>query len=158
MPHRITRDEALARLEGEAPSECRLCDLIARPAVLARGEHACVVLSRYPVRWGHLLVIPRLHAERFTELPEPAWLEASALAHRAARALERALAPSRCYVASLGTSERGLPMTFPHVHLNVIPVDEPGARPRDVLTWQNGVMAGAPREWADLERALSLAW
>ncbi len=49
-------------------------------------------------------------------------------------------------------------MTFPHVHLNVIPVDEPGARPRDVLTWQNGVMAGTPREWADLERALSGAW
>lgn len=158
MPHRIPRDEALARLASEPASPCRLCDLITRAPILARGEHAIVVLSRYPVRWGHLLVIPRAHVERFTELSEEAWVEASLLAHRAARAVERALAPPRCYVASLGTSERGLPMTFAHLHLNVIPVDEAGARPRDVLTWQHGVLEGTPSEWAALERALVASW
>lgn len=48
-------------------------------------------------------------------------------------------------------------MTFPHLHLNVIPVSEAGARPREVLTWQHGVYDGSADEWAALARALRQA-
>jgi diadenosine tetraphosphate (Ap4A) HIT family hydrolase len=159
VSHRVSREEAIARLEREPKVACRLCALAARNEnLVAKSAHASVILSRYPVRWGHLLVVPHAHVERFTELAPIAWSDASLLAHRAAVALERALTPSRCYVASLGTSEQGLPMTFAHIHMNVIPVDEPGARPRDVLTWQHGVYDASEDEWSALLEQLRAAW
>lgn len=161
MPHRISRERVLERLTAEAPSACWMC-VLARPEdralCLAHTDRATVRLSRYPTRWGHVLVIPRAHVERFEALDEDTWLEATKLAHRAARALERVLRPSRCYVASLGTSEPELPMTFPHLHVHVIPVDEPGARPSEVLTWQHGLYDGTDDEWRELHAALVAAW
>ena len=136
---------------------CVPCALASGPSVLAGGEHAVAVLSRFPTQWGHVMVLPRAHAVSFEALPDAAWMEASALALRAARAVERTLRPARVYVAALGTSEEGLPMTFTHVHLNVLPVEERGARPRDVLTWGNGVLVASEAEWAALEGALRAA-
>lgn len=159
MKSRISREEAIARLEREEIVPCRLCTLYESAASLvAKGAHASVILSRYPVRWGHMLVVPHAHVERFADLAPDVWADVSMLSYRAAVALERALTPSRCYVASLGTSEQGLPMTFPHIHTNVIPVDEPGARPRDVLTWQHGVIEASPDEWSALRDRLRAAW
>jgi hypothetical protein len=42
--------------------------------------------------------------------------------------------------------------------MNVIPVEEPDARPRDVLTWQHGVYDAASEEWAALLEQLRAAW
>ena len=51
---------------GEKPSGCVLCSLAdAEPSresrVLARSEHAYVVLNKYPYAAGHLMVVPRRH-------------------------------------------------------------------------------------------------
>ena len=86
------------------------------------------------------------------------WAAASALAREAAIAAEGALDPARCYVAALGTSEAGLPMTFPHLHLHVIPVPDARLRPREVLTWQNGVLDAEEAEWEALAESLRAAW
>ncbi|MBX3272575.1 MAG: HIT domain-containing protein [Sandaracinaceae bacterium] len=128
------------------------------PRPLARSAHAVAVLARFPVRWGHVLVVLSEHHESLEATPLDAWLDAASLAHAAARALERVLAPSRSYIASLGTSEPDLPMTFPHVHLHVIPVEERGARPADVFTWKDGVLEASAAEWTALEEALLAAW
>lgn len=156
--HRITREEAIARLERERADGCRLCALVESGLVLARRDHASVILSRYPVRWGQLLVIPHGHVERFAELAAHVWEDVSVLSHRAAIVIERVLSPSRCYVASLGTSERDVPMSFPHLHVNVIPVAEPTERPREVLTWQHGVFDAEPEAWTALLDRLREAW
>lgn len=157
MPTRIGREETLARIEALASEGCVPCAL-ARAEALAASTHAVAVLSRFPTRWGHVLVILREHVERLDEVPPEVWLDASALAHAAGRAVERALEPARCYVASLGTSEPDLPMTFPHLHFHVIPVAERAARPADVLTWKHGVYEGTDEEWAELRAGLREAW
>jgi diadenosine tetraphosphate (Ap4A) HIT family hydrolase len=157
--HKITREEAIARLEREPIVACRLCAILdTRDQVLAEAELASVIVSRFPVRWGQLIVIPHAHVERFSEVSPLAWAETSMLAFRAASVIERVLSPSRCYVASLGTSERGVPMSFPHLHVNVIPVHDPSERPREVLTWQHGVLDADPAAWRALYDRLRDAW
>ena len=156
MPRRIARSEALARIEGSA--SCIPCAWVADPRPLATSEHAVAVLTPYPVRWGHVIVALRAHRESVGAIPPAEWLDASRLAHAAAVAVERTFDPARCYVASLGSSRRDLPMTFPHVHLHVIPVEDPNEKPADVLTWKDGVYAGDDDEWEALRERLASAW
>ncbi len=158
MPSRVDRDETLRRIARLAGGGCVPCALARSEAPLAASSHAVAVLSRFPTRWGHVLVILRAHAERLEDVEPEAWADAARLAHAAGRAVERALSPARCYVASLGTSEPDLPMSFPHLHFHVIPIDEPGARPAEVLTWKHGVFEGSDAEWAALREALRAAW
>ena len=66
------------------------------------------------------------------------------------------LAPARCYVASLGT-DADVPMSSPHVHLHVVPVER-DERPRDVLTWEHGVLVPSDVDLADLAARLRAAW
>lgn len=156
MPRLIDRKSALARLD--APSSCVPCAWVSRPRALAESEHAVALLTPYPVRWGHVLVVLRAHRLRLEEATPEEWADASLLAHAAGRAVERALNPARCYVAALGTSEPDLPMTFQHLHFHVIPVEEAGARPADVLTWRHGIYEGTDAEWDAMFEALRAAW
>lgn len=162
MPRRIARDEAVARAlaerGGAACLICALRDGAAGPRwVLAEGEHSLALLSRYPLRWGHTLVAIRGHVERFSEVDDAAWAEAGRLALRVARALERALAPRRVYVASLGAAAPDLPMSSPHLHLHVVPLHDPGDRPSAVFTLSEGTVDGTAAEWAELRERIAAA-
>jgi diadenosine tetraphosphate (Ap4A) HIT family hydrolase len=110
------------------------------------------------VRWGHALVLSKQHVTSFSELSAAHWREMSEQARRAAFAVERALAPARCYVASLGTSEADVPITSPHLHLHVVPVYDPDDRPSRVLTWEHGVLEAELSEWHALAESLRAAW
>jgi len=83
--------------------------------------------------------------------------DAAGLAHRVGVALEKTLRPARCYVAALGTDAEDLPMTSAHLHFNLVPVPEARARPKDVLTWSNGIYDGSPEEWRSLAASLRRA-
>jgi histidine triad (HIT) family protein len=162
MPRRIARDEAVARALAErGEARCLICALrdgAAGPRwTIAEGEHAIVLLSRYALRWGHALVAIRGHVENFSEVTDAAWAEASSLALRTARALERALSPRRVYVASLGAAAPDLPMSSPHLHLHVVPLHDPGDRPSAVFTLSEGTYDGTAEEWAELRERLSAA-
>lgn len=162
MPRRISRADAVARALAErGGASCLICALrdgAAGPRwVVAEGEHALVLLSRYPLRWGHLLVAVRGHVERFVEVEDAAWSDACSLARRAARALERALAPRRVYVASLGAAAPELPMSSPHLHLHVVPIDDSGDRPSAVFTLSEGTYDGTEAEWAELRERITAA-
>lgn len=162
MPRRIARAEAveraLAERGGAACLICALRDGVAGPRmVIAEGEHTLVLLSRYPLRWGHALVAIRRHVERFVDVGDAAWAEAGRAALRTARALERTLAPVRVYVASLGATAADLPMSSPHLHLHVVPLYDPGDRPSAVFTLSEGTYDGSDAEWAELRGRLAAA-
>lgn len=160
MPHRVDRATALARL-AETDGGCVPCVLASTSSThedrVAESEHAVAQLSRYPVRWGQVLVVLRRHVTRLGDVDEQVFVDAAGLAHRVGVALETELMPARCYVAALGTDVEGLPMTFSHLHFNVVPVPESGARPRDVLTWSHGVYDGSADEWRVLATRLAAA-
>ena len=151
MPVTISRAEALALVKSVAAAgRCPMCEVARSAPVLHDGERAFVTLNRFPLRWGHMLVVTKRHVERFTELSDDEHAESAALCLRAARAMERKLAPPRVFVASLGSARENLPMTCPHLHWHVVPVAH-GERPREVLTWRHGVLQGSPEEWHALE-------
>jgi diadenosine tetraphosphate (Ap4A) HIT family hydrolase len=165
MPRVIPREQAIAEItaaRGEV--SCLMCALRdgaldeTEPLVLERSARTTVLLPRYGVRWGHVLVVLNRHVTRFGDLDAEIWREACDQAYRAARALETALAPARCFVASLGSSGAIAPMTSPHLHLHVIPVHGPDERPSSVLTWESGVTVGDDAERAELRRVLLAAW
>lgn len=159
----VSRNEALTRIAAERGSTpclmCALRDGSTGPTyALAQTPHARVLLTRYALRRGHLLVIADRHATSFAELGPAAWEEMSRLAFHAACVLERAIRPLRCYVASLGAPRSDLLMSSPHLHMHVVPIHAEDDKPSTVLTWEQGVLVGEEDEWDELRRELAASW
>ena len=162
MPYLISREQAVARVTRERGADCLICELRERAdesgLLLHRDGYTTVLLSRYPRQWGHILVLLDQHCTRFAELPPGVWSAVSAASHRAARMLERALQPARCYIASLGSAREDLPMSSPHLHMHVIPIADADARPAEIFSWQRGVYDAPPDEWRALRELLLDHW
>lgn len=117
-----------------------MCSLATRDEqIVLRSARIFSFLPRYALRPGHAIVVVNEHVTQLGQLAPAVWLEACAEAQRLAALLEARLAPVRCYVAALGTSEHDVPMSSPHLHLHVVPILEAGSKPSDVLTWKHGV-------------------
>jgi ATP adenylyltransferase len=88
--------------------------------VLHRGEHAFVLLNRFPYTSGHVMVAPRRHTAEFHGLDEAEALEVHRLASKALEALEAAYAPHGHNLGwNLGrVAGAGI---VDHVHLHVVP-------------------------------------
>jgi histidine triad (HIT) family protein len=106
--------------EDEAGTECTFCDIISRRApghILYEDDSTMAFLARYPVTRGHLLVVPKRHAPRITDLP---WGDQMALVHTIDELCRRAerLAPD--YNLSLNAGTNAGQVIF-HVHFHIIP-------------------------------------
>lgn len=163
MPTLISRAEALARIRRDAGEPaCLMCAICARAAgpvhVIWEDDEQLVSLPGYVRRWGHVMVTPKQHVTSYAEVDPQLWARTSALAHRAARVVERVLAPRRVYMASTGSSGGELTQTSRHLHIHVIPIYEADDRPSSVFSWSEGVYVGAPDEWAALQARLRTEW
>lgn len=161
MPELISRAEAVRRVAAEraaSAAECLICGLLSgalgRRRAIVRRRRSTLLLTEYPVRWGHLLVALNDHVTSFSDLDPAAFSEATDLAREAAVSLERIFRPARCYVASLGAADDRL-ITTAHLHLHVVPVDDPDDRPCRVFTWERGIVSAQPAEWDALHAQLS---
>lgn len=163
----VQKPEAMALLEQFrepfAEHACLPCALIARATevldVIADNEHGLVVLNRFAQRRGHLMVWAKRHHEQVHELAWPAYAGVQRLAYDACVALERALSPVRVYSAVLG-STTPLPISYPHLHVHVIPVFESDerARPARVFSWTEGIVVYEDAEASALTTLLRSAW
>lgn len=163
MPQLITRQEALERIRaegGEPP--CLMCAIHeARVGPLysvAEDERFMVMLPRYVRTWGHVVVSPKRHVTRYSELAPEEWLENQRLALRAATMLERLWEPKRIYIASTGSSTVELTQSSRHLHVHVMPVFTTEDRPADLFSWQAGVYVAEPAEWEELRARYVEAW
>ncbi|MBI3510755.1 MAG: HIT family protein [Bacteroidetes bacterium] len=160
MPHFISKEEALSRLQMENSNRsCLLCELLKTKSefTVAEDEETIVFLSRYPRFWGQIIVAAKIHSEKFSELKDKTWKNMNEHALKAARILEKKFSPARCYIASVG-SEQNLPMTCPHIHFNIIPVMNLNLKPSEVFTWSNGLFDGTEEEWSNLFSLLKREW
>ena len=73
MPRLITRQEALDRIvaEGGRP-DCLMCAIRDRAVgpvyAVYEDEHMLVSLPRYVRRWGHMMVMPKIHVVSYSEV------------------------------------------------------------------------------------------
>lgn len=153
---RVSREAALATI-GEQRA-CGMCAMTRDPLAVDANAHGVTVVAPYAARPWHLVVVLRAHAESVASVPVDAWLGLQTLAHRAAGALERLRAPRRVYVAALGSAVPRA-MSFPHVHVHVVPLEDGGEedRPSAVFTWRTGVWVYEPEERAEIARRLRAA-
>ena len=107
-------------LPAEGGPSCLFCDIVARQApahILYEDDSTMAFLAKYPVTRGHLLVVPKRHAARLTDLP---WGDQMALVHALDELCRRAerLAPD--YNVSLNAGATAGQVVF-HVHFHIIP-------------------------------------
>jgi ATP adenylyltransferase len=112
---------------GPGPAEgpaCIFCAAIAapdaEPLVVHVGREAFVILNKFPYNNGHLMVVPRRHAARLTELTSDELAEIMTLAQAAERALLQVYRPHGFNMginlgkpAGAGIAE--------HLHMHVVP-------------------------------------
>ena len=164
----VSKETALARLAQHKQqlltggATCVMCALAHGHAGLpfiAESQHAVVLLDRFACRHGHLMIIPRTHVERLSQLPWEVFIDVQRLTFEAARAVDACLKPARVFTASLGAAVE-LPVTYSHYHMHVIPVHETDerARPARVLSWSEGVVVYDDAEARELCSQLSQHW
>jgi ATP adenylyltransferase len=89
--------------------------------IVARGEHAYVLLNNYPYNPGHAMVIPYAHGGDYAALSEATLLEHAKLKQRTFEALEAALHPDGFNAGlNLGGGPSGGSIDD-HLHTHVVP-------------------------------------
>ncbi|WP_435099988.1 HIT domain-containing protein [Halarchaeum sp. P4] len=106
--------------------ECVLCELPERAdarenLVVARSDHAYVVLNNAPYNPGHLMVVPFEHGGEYAALPDEVLLDHARLKQRAFDAVEEAVGPDAYNAGlNLGGGAAGGSIDD-HLHTHVVP-------------------------------------
>jgi ATP adenylyltransferase len=105
--------------QADERSGCIFCDAD-EELLVARGEHALVVLNRFPYASGHLMVAPLRHVGDFGELSGDEALEIHRLASLGIGALAEEYGPQGYNLGwNLGrVAGAGI---VDHVHMHVVP-------------------------------------
>jgi len=123
-PWRMQYIESLR--DGDAPSECFLCDYAAQPEaddvhhVIWRTADTMALLNRFPYTNGHLLIAPLEHRAELTDLSDELLAALFRTTRDAQALLRHVIAPQGFNVGiNFGRcAGAGLPG---HVHVHVIP-------------------------------------
>lgn len=103
-------------------SACVFCDALSNGDELVAwiGERAFVILNKFPYNNGHLMVVPKRHVPRLSDLEPAELLEIMTLSQGAERALGTIYAPHGFNLGiNLGRSAgAGI---ADHLHLHVVP-------------------------------------
>ncbi|HEY70865.1 MAG TPA: HIT domain-containing protein [Anaerolineae bacterium] len=104
---------------------CFFCENLALPdgpenLILHRGEHAFVILNRYPYTNGHMMVVPYAHQPSLEMLDGPVLAELMQLLVEALSVLRQAYGAASFNVgANIGKAAGA--GVVDHVHLHVLP-------------------------------------
>lgn len=92
----------------------------AKNLIVFRGQHAYVILNRYPYTSGHLMVVPFLHVSTLEELDAPTRAEMMELTTQSMRILRRLYHPHAFNIgANIG--EAAGAGVKEHVHIHIVP-------------------------------------
>ncbi len=121
-------------------STCIFCDKVASGEALLKNELAIAFYDSFPVSRGHVLVIPRRHAETFFDLTDEELVAMKQLAFEAKALLDDSFHPDG-YNIGLNCREAGGQTVF-HCHMHIIPrykgdVPDPTGGVRTILPGGN---------------------
>jgi histidine triad (HIT) family protein len=83
---------------------------------IKEDEKFFAFLDIFPLREGHVLVVPKLEIDRFFDLPSDYLRELLVFAQPIAQAIEASFACNRCGISVIG-------LEVPHAHLHLIPIN-----------------------------------
>ncbi|HYM63805.1 MAG TPA: HIT domain-containing protein [Gaiellaceae bacterium] len=109
---------------AEEQTGCVFCDAVAggdeERLVVHRGEHAFVLLNKFPYASGHLMVAPYTHVGRLGDVSDDEALEVHRLATAALEVLAAAMHPQG-YNLGWNLGRVAGAGVVDHVHLHIVP-------------------------------------
>ena len=83
---------------------------------IAENEKFYAFLDIYPLRPGHVLVIPKIEIDKLFDLPDEYLAEMLVFAKPIAQAIEKSFDCNRCGMSVVG-------LEVPHAHIHLIPIN-----------------------------------
>ncbi|HKC36701.1 MAG TPA: HIT domain-containing protein [Chitinophagaceae bacterium] len=83
---------------------------------IAENEKFFAFLDIFPLREGHVLVVPKIETDKFFDLPDEYLSEMLLFAKPIANAIERSFDCNRCGIEVIG-------LEVPHAHMHLIPIN-----------------------------------
>jgi len=110
---------------SDKQSGCVFCDMLEaeddrESLILHRGEHAFLVLNKYPYNNGHLMVVPYRHVDTAEDLTPAEQADLMALLALSIRALRHSLSPEGFNIGANIGQVAGAGVKD-HVHFHVVP-------------------------------------
>ncbi|KIO29248.1 hypothetical protein M407DRAFT_242700 [Tulasnella calospora MUT 4182] len=102
------------------PDDCAFCNIISRKQrafLIFEDDHTIAILDILPIRRGHVLVIPKEHISRLSELPEEVAGRLGQTVTKVAGAITRALDNTALNVVC----NQEYAQAVPHVHYHIVP-------------------------------------
>ena len=83
---------------------------------IAENEKFFAFLDIFPLREGHVLVVPKMETDKLFDLPDQYLGEMLLFAKPIAQAIEKAFKCNRCGLSVVG-------LEVPHAHIHLIPIN-----------------------------------
>jgi len=83
---------------------------------IAESDLFLAFLDVFPLREGHVLVVPKIEVDKLFDLPESYLAAMLVFARPIAKAIEKAFPCNRCGISVIG-------LEVPHAHLHLIPIN-----------------------------------
>ncbi len=104
------------------PQSCEFCRIIRRESkaeILYENQNAIAILDINPIHFGHVLVIPRTHAESFIDVPGSELVDLILATQCIARAIVQSLKPQGYNIFS--NNGRAAGQSVLHCHFHITP-------------------------------------
>ncbi len=82
---------------------------------IAENEHFFAFLDIFPLREGHVLIVPKTETDKFFDVSDKLLSEWLVFAKPIAHAIERAFTCDRCGISVIG-------LEVPHAHMHLLPI------------------------------------
>jgi histidine triad (HIT) family protein len=110
---------------------------------VAEDDNYLAFLDIFPLKRGHVLVIPKQEVDNLFDLEPTVYQGLWAFAHKVAKAIPLAIPCTRVGVAVLG-------MEVPHAHIHLVPLDTEGD-----LNFGNPKLRLTPEDFEAIARAIA---
>ncbi len=101
---------------------------------ITENEKFYAFLDIFPLREGHVLVVPKIEVDKFFDMPDDYLGEMLIFSKPIARAIEKSFRCNRCGMAVVG-------LEVPHAHLHLVPINN-----IDDLNFTKGKMKVTPEQ------------
>lgn len=83
---------------------------------IAEDDQFFAFLDIFPLREGHVLVVPKLEVDKIFDLPQNYLSQMLVFAQPIAKAIEKAFNCNRCGITVIG-------LEVPHAHMHLVPIN-----------------------------------
>src|SRR5688500_19261730 len=109
---------------------------------IAENDKFFAFLDIFPLREGHVLVVPKKEIDNFFDLPEDYLKELLVFARPIAKAIEKSFDCNRCGISVVG-------LEVPHAHIHLVPINS-----ADDLNFTRGKVKLTPDQLKNIQEKI----